>query len=192
MLLFYLKNGTISIEIHHIMNFFKVGSVVLIVTLALVLNAQYFVSYEPIAKFNSPVVYKPYTEKKAKNLDEAIEMALKITTNQLTFKLKSTGNSDVNYLMKSGLAHCVGYANFYNAMLRSILLNSNITNCKIYRVRAKVIFAGMDLTSISNDPRFKDHDISMVIDTKNSIKYLIDPSLSEVMGSIIQQSSELE
>lgn len=171
------------------MNFFKVGSAVLIVALALALNAQHFVSYEPIAKFNSPVISKPYTEKKAKNLDEAIEMALKITTNQLTFKLHSTGNSDVNYLMKSGQAHCVGYANFYNAMLRSILINSNIKDCKIYRVRAKVIFAGIDLTSISNDPSFKDHDISMVIDTENNVKYLIDPSLSEVMGSIIQQSS---
>lgn len=79
------------------MNFFKVGLAVLIVALALVLNAQHFVSYEPMAKFSSPAISKPYTEKKAKDLDEAIEMALKITTNQLTFKLKSSGNSDVNY-----------------------------------------------------------------------------------------------
>jgi hypothetical protein len=174
------------------MNFFKVGSAVLIVALALVLNAQHFVSYEPIAKFSSPSISKVYTDKKANNLDEAIKMALKITTNQLTFKLKSSGNSDVNYLVKSGQAHCVGYANFYNAMLKSILINSNIKDCKIYRVRATVIFAGIDLTSISDDPSFKDHDISMVIDYKNNVKYLIDPSLSEVMGSIIQQSSVLE
>ena len=174
------------------MNFFKIGSVILIVGLAFVLNAQRLVSYEPITKFNSPAISKSYTDKKAKNLDEAIEMALKITTNQLTFKLKSTGNTDVDYMMKSGQAHCVGYSNFYNAVLKSILTNSNIKDCKIYRVRAKVFFAGINLTSISDDPSFKDHDISMVIDNKNHVKYLIDPSLSEIMGSIIQQSSVLE
>jgi len=174
------------------MNFFKIGSAILIIGLALVLNAQHLVSYEPISKFNSPAISKSYTEKKAKDLEEAIEMALKITTNQLTFKLKSTGNSDVDYLMKSGEAHCVGYSNFYNAVLKSILINSNIKDCKVYRVRAKVFFVGINLTAISDDPSFKDHDISMVIDTRNHVRYLIDPSLSEVMGSIIQRSSELE
>jgi len=174
------------------MNFFKIGSVVLIVGLALILNAQRLVSYEPISKFNSPAISKSYTDRKAKSVDEAIEMALNITTNQLTFKLKSTGNSDVDYLMKSGQAHCVGYANLYNAILKSILINSNIRDCKIYRVRAKVFFVGINLTSISNDPSFKDHDICMVIDNKNHVKYLIDPSLSEVMGNIMQQSSVLE
>ena len=112
--------------------------------------------------------------------------ALNITKDRLSFSLNSKGNSDVNYINKTKTAHCVGYTNYYNAVLFQILKNSHVSsNYKIQHGRAKVILGGIDLTGISNNPSFKDHDISIVTNKKTGEVYCIDPSLSEVLGNII-------
>ena len=147
-------------------------------------SCQHFFSYKPIEYFKTTTTGS-YTDLKAENLKQAMSMALDLTTNSLSFNLHSKNNSDVDYLLKSKEAHCVGYANVYNAYLKSILKNSNISGCKVYKVRAKVYVAGVNLTGISNDRSFKDHDVSMVEDTRTGYKYIIDPSLSEVFGNII-------
>lgn len=147
-------------------------------------RCQHFFRYEPIKYFKTDITGS-YTELKAKTLKQAMSMALGLTTNSLSFNIHSTNNSDVDYLLKSKKAHCIGYANVYNAYLKSILKNSNISGCKIYRVRAKVYFMGINLTGVSNDRNFKDHDVSMVEDTRTGYTYTIDPSLSEVFGNVI-------
>ena len=112
--------------------------------------------------------------------------ALAITKDNLSFSLNSKGNSNVNYINKTKVAHCVGYTNYYNAVLFEILKTNHISaNYKIQHARAKVIIGGIDLTGISTDPAFKDHDISVITNKKTGEIYYIDPSLSEVLGNII-------
>lgn len=162
-----------------------------IICIVILLSCKDLFRYSKIEIVPASISYNLQLSDTASTLEEAIPLALDITKSTLAFKLKSINNNDVVYLSDSKQAHCVGYSNFYNAILTSILINSNITNYKIYRVRAKVFFAGIEITSIIDNPSFKNHDISVVLDTKTNKQYIIDPSLSELFGNIIQQSQIL-
>jgi hypothetical protein len=121
---------------------------------------------------------------KSDNLNELINESLRLTLSDLSFNLKSKGNSNVDFLLKSKEAHCVGYSNYFNSILLNLVQNNNLKKIRIYHVRAKIKFCGINL-HIIDKKEFKDHDVCVVYDDINKQKFIIDPSLSEIFGKII-------
>jgi hypothetical protein len=119
---------------------------------------------------------------------ELMEYALAITKNSLNFDLSSKGNSSVAKIHASKRAHCVGYANFYNAVLKKIFDENGLSNHRIEHVRVHIKMAGITVTGLIPSKRFADHDVCRITNTVTGKVYIVDPSLSEFFGKIIIKS----
>ena len=135
---------------------------------------------------NTPQTLNKQVNFESNDLEDLIEESLEITKDDLSFSLKSSGNSNVNTLLKTKKAHCVGYANYFNSVLQQLIRKNKLKDIKISHVRAKVSFIGINL-HIIDAKEFKDHDICVVYDLKNNKKYYVDPSLSEIFGNIVNE-----
>jgi hypothetical protein len=122
---------------------------------------------------------------RSEDLMENIIFSLKKTKTDLSFSLNSKNNNNVNLLTQTKEANCIGYSNYYNAVLKKCLTQNKINNIQIYRARALVYCAGINMHMFSNNPSFRDHDISLIKNLKTNEVYYVDSSLSEVFGDII-------
>lgn len=114
------------------------------------------------------------------NLESFITESLETTKKDLTFDLKAKTEN----MYKNKKAHCVGYTKYFNNLLIKKLKQNNVGNVVVYHARVKVFISGY-CVNVKSSPSFKDHDISIIQDNNNGIKYYVDPSLSEVLGDII-------
>ena len=157
---------------------------VILICVTLSLMSQLFSYKELYTVDNTPQKINIKADFKSDNLEELINESLRITLRDLSFSLKSGNNSNVNDMYKTKKAHCVGYSNYFNSVLYSLIKYNKLEDIKISHVRAKVSFLGCNLHVI-NKKELKDHDICVIYDKKNNKKYIVDPSLSEVFGNII-------
>lgn len=116
---------------------------------------------------------------------DLMEYALAITKTSLNFDLSSKGNSSVAKIHASKRAHCVGYANFYNSVLKKMFDENGLEHHRIEHVRAHIQMAGFTITGIIPDKRFADHDVCRITNTLTGKVYIVDPSLSEFFGRIV-------
>ena len=123
---------------------------------------------------------------KSINFNEVLGHSLDITTDSLSFKLKSPGNMSTPKLVETKEANCVGYVTYYNSVLKALIKDNGFKNVKITHVRAQVFIWDINLTEILDDPSFKNHDVSIIYyDNKT---YVVDPSLSDFfLTKIIKQ-----
>lgn len=134
---------------------------------------------------SSPQQFTKNVNYKSNNLESIMTFCLNQTKNDLEFSLHSKENNSVPYIAKSKLANCIGYTNYYNSMLSKCLLDNNIDYVEITHVRALVYMDGINMHQFSDDPSFKDHDISVIKNKKTGEVYYVDASLSEMFGNII-------
>jgi hypothetical protein len=152
----------------------------------LLINIRHFFSYNEIRVI--PTRQNSLTLKediKTNDIEDIVELALGITKDKLSFSPFSKNNLDVDYLDKSGKAHCWGYAAYYNAVLKRLLKSNNIHNVEIKHVRAKTHLFGFNLHQFFTHRGLIDHDISVITNKTTGEKIYVDPSLSEVFGNII-------
>ena len=116
---------------------------------------------------------------------DLMERALLITKNRLSFDLSSKGNSSVSKINLSNRAHCVGYANFYNSAVNHLFAKNGFRNYTIEHIRASVCFLGINLTNIIPDKRFVEHDVCRITNKLTGEVFIVDPSLSEIFGTLI-------
>jgi hypothetical protein len=130
-------------------------------------------------KYEASICYKTRS-----GLD-IIERALLITKNSLSFDLSSKGNSSVKTISKTRKAHCVGYANFYSAVVSKLFKQNGLNLYRVEHVRAGVCLFGIKITNLIPDKRFADHDVCRITNTSTGEVYIVDPSLSDVVGNVI-------
>jgi len=134
---------------------------------------------------SSPQKFTKNVNYKSNNLESIMTFCLNQTKSDLEFSLNSKQNNSVQYISKSKMANCIGYTNYYNSMLSKCLLENNIDYVEITHVRALVFMDGINMHQFTNDPSFKDHDISVVKNKKTGEVFYVDSSLSEMFGNII-------
>jgi hypothetical protein len=137
---------------------------------------RHLFNYKILRVINQEKIYGNTTQ----NIKPILSEVLSSTTDDLSFKLKS----NTSLVFKTKVGNCVGYAKYYNKLLKEKLIRDGIGNITISHARAKVLFVGQNI-HFSNSPSLKDHDISIVKNNTTGDVYYVDPSLSEVFGSII-------
>jgi hypothetical protein len=133
-------------------------------------------NYKILHVINQEKIYGKPTQ----NIKLILSEVLSSTTDDLSFKLKSK----TDLVFKTKVGNCVGYTKYYNKLLKEKLKRDGIGNITISHARAKVLFVGQNI-HFSNLPSLKDHDITIVKNNTTGDVYYVDPSLSEVFGSII-------
>jgi len=151
--------------------------------------------------FNLMVEYKPNTELEtvslnqsevSKSVDEIIEsdgyvgfvelnkLLLKNTTSNLEFSQEQNFNN-INELKGLGRAHCVGYASYHTSVLNYAVERMNSEYYSIDHVRGSIHFLGIDLSKLTNNPFFQDHDFIRIRNNNLDKEYFCDPSLFEFL-----------
>lgn len=148
--------------------------------------AQTGLNYEVISTISTKAQPSPIEVKiKSKNIDSLIDYSLGVTTDNLSFSLKSSGNSSVASISSTGKAHCVGYSRYFAAVITEALAKNQLTQYKVSHVRAKIHMLGFNVHQAFNDPAFKDHDVCLITNVKNGERIFVDPSLSEILGNVV-------
>jgi hypothetical protein len=114
---------------------------------------------------------------KITNIDEIIDLTLKLTSKRLAFtSLHSSNDPNINF--KTGKANCVGYAAFFNIVCNYLLKLNNLENdFHATHLVGNIEWFGFDLHQLNKSPIFKDHDFNTIIDRKAKKKKYVDPSL---------------
>jgi hypothetical protein len=86
-------------------------------------------------------------------------------------------------LCRKGKANCVGYAAFFDAILRYSSARSGI-EVRTAPVAGKLYFLGFDMHEWIDDPFFRDHDFNRVEDLTTGKTTYVDPSLYDYTGII--------
>lgn len=162
-------------------------TILLVLTLTITgVLVQTGINYEVISTISTKAQPSPVeVNVKSKNIDSLIEYSLSVTTDNLRFSLKSSGNSSVASISSTGKAHCVGYSRYFAAVLTEALAKNHVTQYKVSHVRAKIHMLGFNVHQVFNDPAFKDHDVCLITNVKTGERIFVDPSLSEVLGNVI-------
>lgn len=148
--------------------------------------SQTGISYEIISTVSEKAQSSPIKiTVKSKNIDTLIDYSLGVTTDKLSFSLKSSGNSKVNILSSTGKAHCVGYARYFAAVITETLAKNDLDHYKVTHVRAKIQILGFNVHQFFNHPAFKDHDVCVITNIETGERIFVDPSLSEFLGNVI-------
>lgn len=164
----------------------KIFLPILILSVILMSFTYNVFSYKVIKVIDSsPQQFTKNVNYKSNNLESIMTFCLNQTKNDLQFSLSSKQNNSVAYISKSKQANCIGYTNYYNSMLSKCLSENNIDYVEVTHVRALVFIDGINMHQFSNDPSFKDHDISIVKNKKTGEVFYVDASLSEMFGNII-------
>lgn len=143
-------------------------------------------SYKVICVINNkPQSFEQKVGYESNDLNSVMVYCLNKTKSDLSFSLYSKNNGSVKNITTSKVANCIGYTNYYNSMLSKCLSENKITDIEITHIRALIYMNGINLHQFSDDPSFKDHDISVVKNKKTGETFYVDASLSEIFGNII-------
>ena len=143
-------------------------------------------SYKVICVINNkPQSFEQKVGYESNDLNSVMVYCLNKTKSDLSFSLYSKNNGSVKSISTSKVANCIGYTNYYNSMLSKCLSENKITDIEITHIRALIYMNGINLHQFSDDPSFKDHDISVVKNKKTGETFYVDASLSEIFGNII-------
>lgn len=148
----------------------------LIITTIVLVNTY---TYKPIKLINDYELCQTITiNYKSSDINDIIKYSLDKTITDLKFDFNSGNNIDFKNIDNIKKSHCVGYVTYFNTILKSILEYNNITNYELYHYRSEIHILNFNIHSLFNNPKYKNHDISVLI--YGGKKYFIDPSLSEL------------
>jgi len=107
--------------------------------------------------------------------------ALRATARELRFAT-SQSTSNPNGLIKSGKAHCVGYASVYCAVSRHLIDELGLSNkYRCDHLVGHLYMLDQNLHSFINHRFFSNHDYNRIIDLKTREEHLADPSLYDYL-----------
>ena len=152
-------------------------------------NLKHFFTYKELRVVEVGVNHLDVNGGVEGGIEDIIRLSLDKTTDKLSFSPFSKNNLNVDYLDKSGKAHCWGYAAYNNAVITKLLKNNNNKDYIVYQSRAKVYLFGFDLHQFFTNKGLVDHDISVILNKKTGSKIYVDPSLSEVFGTILSYTT---
>ena len=146
---------------------------------------RHLVTYQPIKQRTeykaTDLNFISYIEqnidnKKELNIDDIIEHALSITSQQLDFTTSNNYN-DPNKLINTKTANCIGYASFFSTTCNYLLKKYKLANTWTSKPQiGKLYFLGTDIHKNFNSSFFKDHDF-VTIENKTTGEILaIDPN----------------
>jgi len=121
------------------------------------------------------------SQKSEIDLKEILEIADKITKEELTFTTKQTSNNP-NELINTKRANCVGYSAMFNSVANH-LIKKNKLGDEIeaeHKVGQLELF-GINLHQFFESPFFRDHDFNKITNKKTEAKFFIDPIVSDYL-----------
>lgn len=115
------------------------------------------------------------------DIREIVRRGLSITSRQLEFTADKN-EVDPNKLIKSGTAHCVGYASFFATTCNYLLDKHNLAQTwTAKRHVGKLYFLGINVHAYFHTPFFKDHDF-VTIENKSTGEILaVDPTVNDYL-----------
>jgi len=123
----------------------------------------------------------PKNPNEIKHIKEIIELALTITSTQLSFA-STPGSVTSNQLIHSRQGNCILYASYFNIVCTKILQYYGYD--KYYQCTHAVgkIYCGpFSMHAFTSDSFWKDHDYNIIKGNRNEI-YAVDPSLYDYTG----------
>ena len=135
-------------------------------------------------KILNPEAILPAMANKNILMDLMIDFSLEITSEYLDFTFENT-STDLNSLLKSGKANCVGYSVVFNAILNYLLdktKTETILDFTTEHVVGQISVNGININELFTDPFFKDHDFIIIDYLKSNERIGVDPSLYEYFG----------
>lgn len=108
------------------------------------------------------------------SIDNIIQNALKKTSSDLSFTFNKC-HSEVNHLVESKEANCIGYAGFLSAVVRYKLDRSKLDKqWKVHHKVGKIYFLNENINKYFDSNFFKDHDFVTVENTETKEVIAID------------------
>lgn len=123
-------------------------------------------------------------QNKNPSIDEMIDFSLEITSEILDFTFENT-SSDLNTLLESGKANCVGYAVVFNSILNYIIDKTKEGTYPVFDTDhcvGQISINGINVHNLFTDPFFKDHDFIVINYLKCNERIAVDPSLYDYFG----------
>ena len=115
------------------------------------------------------------------DIDDISDRALKATASELSFAT-SQSSSNPNGLIKSGKAHCVGYASVYCAVATHLLDELNLSNkYRCDHLVGHLYMLNQNMHSFINHKFFSNHDYNRILNLATKEEYLADPSLYDYL-----------
>ena len=121
------------------------------------------------------------SENKEIDLKNILEIADKITKEELTFTTNRASNNP-NELINTNQANCVGYSAMFNS-ITNYLIRKNKLQDEIeakHKIGQLELF-GINLHQLFESPFFRDHDFNEITNKKSGEKIFIDPSVSDYL-----------
>ncbi len=116
------------------------------------------------------------------NLEEIINVATRITTEELKFNRNKVSNNP-NELINTKQANCIGYSATFNTIANYIIKQYKLENrLKAEHKIGQLDFLGINLHQFFDNPFFKDHDFNTIKNLETMKEVSIDPSLSDYLG----------
>jgi hypothetical protein len=148
----------------------------------------HFVSYRSIGERNQySILNKDLTGYIESGIDrytkpdihQIVKLSLVLTSSHLNFTA-SKHHIDPNNLMKSGTAHCVGYANFFTTTCNYLILKNNLAHkWKATSHKGQLYLFDINLHNFLESPFLKDHDFVTIENKISGEVIAVDPSLND-------------
>ncbi len=115
------------------------------------------------------------------DVEEVIELALDLTTEQLNFT-SSKNHNDPNKLIHSKTAHCVGYASFCSTAINYLLKKYELDNDWQAKPQIGQLYLfGTNVHHYFESAFFKDHDFVLIENKSTGEVFAVDPSLDDYL-----------
>jgi len=124
---------------------------------------------------------KIYIKGKKENitLDQIIEVANEITSNQLSFT-SGLASNDPNELIATHKANCVGYAAMFASILNHLIEQNRLEGeLKVEHKIGKLELFGLDLHQYFESAFVQEHDFDIIADTRTGETSSRDPTIRD-------------
>ena len=116
-------------------------------------------------------------EGKELNFEGIVKVSLRLVSEILSFSQKKLSNNP-NELLIQGRANCVGYSALFNSIFNLIAEDEELQQHYISKhFVGKIYFLGMDITGISDNSFWRDHDFNKVENLVTVETIYLDPTI---------------
>jgi hypothetical protein len=115
------------------------------------------------------------------HIEEVIELALSITSEQLNFTAEKN-DTDPNKLIVSQTANCVGYAAFFATTCNYLLVKHKLADTWIAKPQVgQLHFLDINIHQYISTPFFADHDFVTIENKTRGQIFAVDPTVSDYL-----------
>lgn len=141
---------------------------------------DYRQTYTPDKTFRDFIDSKTKDEK-INSVEDVINLALKITSDELSFTTSKCAYSPTG-LLHSPKTNCIGYSAFFNTTCNYLLTKYNYYGDwnSSSLVGQQQLF-GININKHLHSAFFKDHDFNAIRNKKTGAEYFVDPTVNDYL-----------